>query len=287
MLQYYGLPDISEEPVGYEEYAAWATFELSLADLDYEQVLDDFSDSIANPGSEDFKDRDWHTYQIDMELVIEKVTTRLISNFNKFILQVQYPENINDIKLDILLQSHFLSFNYTDTLERFYGINANDICYIHEKSSKDNCKIILGHGTDPSNYVVEDPQPPGGLSEEELMLWREHMADQHDYSSESAKTEILSYYTKAFKNTLAIIDANSTFFKQLGNIEEIYVLGHSISSVDINYFIAIKKHSKPAAIWYVTYYSDYEKEKHLDALTAIGIRQENIKQIRMSDLKIT
>jgi hypothetical protein len=56
ILKYYGLPDISEDPVGDEEYAAWATFELALADLDYEEVLDDHSDSIANPGSDDFRD---------------------------------------------------------------------------------------------------------------------------------------------------------------------------------------------------------------------------------------
>jgi hypothetical protein len=111
ILNYYGLPDISEDPVSDEEYAAWATFELSLADLDYEQVLDDHSDSIANPGSEDFRDRDWHTYQIEMELIIEKLTDRLISIFNKFILNVQFPENVEDRKIRIIPDAKFLNFN--------------------------------------------------------------------------------------------------------------------------------------------------------------------------------
>jgi hypothetical protein len=55
VLKYYGLPDISEEPINDEEYDSWETFELSLADLDYEQVLEDFSNSIAYLGSEDSK----------------------------------------------------------------------------------------------------------------------------------------------------------------------------------------------------------------------------------------
>lgn len=285
ILNYYGLPDISEEPVSDEEYAAWATFELALADLDYEQVLDDHSDSIANPGSEDFRDRDWHTYQIDMELIIEKLTKRLISKFNEFILDVRYPDNINDSKLKLIPQSRFLNFNYTDTLERYYEVDSKEICYIHERSSQDNCKIILGHGTDPSSFEVKDPEPPEGLNEEELEHWREQMSDQYDYSYESAKHEILSYYTKAFKNTLSIIDKNIRFFESLNNTESIYVLGHSISQVDIKYFEAVKNFASQNAKWYVTYYSDYEKTKHLEALTAIGVKPENIVQLRMDELR--
>lgn len=94
VLKYYGLPDISEEPINDEEYDSWETFELSLADLDYKQVLEDFSNSIAYLGSEDFRDNDWHTYKIEMELIVKKLTNRLISIFNNFILDVIYPETI-------------------------------------------------------------------------------------------------------------------------------------------------------------------------------------------------
>ena len=151
VLKYYGLPDISKN----YEYDAWAKFELSMADLDFEQVLDDYSDSIANLGGEDFRDSDWHTYQIDMERIVEKLTKRLISIFNDFIVNVQYPDNIEDSKLKLLSPSIFLSFNYTDTLQRYYNISIKDICYIHDKSSKEECKIILGHGTDPSKFEVK------------------------------------------------------------------------------------------------------------------------------------
>ena len=285
ILNYYGLPDISEDPVSDKEYAAWATFELALADLDFEQVLDDYSDAIPDIGSDDFRDRDLHTYQIEMEMIIEKLTKRLISILNRFILNVQYPNNIDDRKLKITPQSLFLNFNYTDTLEKYYEVDSKKICYIHEKSSENDCKIILGHGTDPSNFEVKDPELPQGLSEEELDRWREHMFDQYDYSYESAKDEILSYYTKAFKNTLSIIDKNIKFFKGLTSIESIYVLGHSISSVDIKYFEVVKKYSNQEAKWYVTYYSDLEKEKHLEALTAIGVKPDNLVQLKMNELK--
>lgn len=285
ILSYYGLPDISEDQVSDEEYAAWATFELALADLDYEQVLDDHSDAIANPGSEDFRDRDWHTYQIEMELIIEKLTKRLISIFNTFIINVKYPNNIDDRRLNITSNNLFLNFNYTDTLERYYEVDSKEICYIHEKSSKNDCKIILGHGTDPANFNVKDPSPPEGLSEDELDQWREHMSDQYDYSYESAKDEILSYYTKAFKNTISIIDQNIKFFENLRDVEKIYVLGHSISRVDIKYFEAVKKNTHQEVKWFVTYYSDYEKQEHLEVLTEIGVKSDNIIQLKMTELK--
>lgn len=279
----YGLPDISEDPVDDEDYAAWSTFELALADLDYEQVLHDNSNLMANPGSDDFRDRDWHAYQIEMELIIEKLTSRLISMFNKFIFNVKYPSKI-DRKTNIILDSLFLNFNYTYTLEKYYNIDQKKICYIHGKSTENDCEIILGHGTDPSNFEPEKPQPPQGASEEEMDQWRENMAEEYDYSYDSAKTEILSYFEAAFKDTLSIIEDKINFFESLRNIENIYVLGHSISSVDIKYFEAVRQYATQEAKWYVTYYNDDEKPKHIEALTGIGINTENIVQLRLSEL---
>jgi hypothetical protein len=283
-LTYYGLPDLSNAQITDEEYAAWATFELALADLDYKQILDDYSDSIANPAANNFKDRDWHTYQIEMEMIIEKLTEKLISNFNNFILNLKYPKNIDDKKIKILPQSLLLNFNYTNSIEKLYGISDTSICYIHNKAKQNDSNIILGHGTDPTNFIENDPEPPNNLNEEELELWREAMADQHDYSYESAKSEILSYYTKAFKNTENIINQNADLFNKLSNIENVYVLGHSISEVDIKYFEKVFETIKKDAKWLVTYYSDYEKQKHLITLTTLGIKQHNLTQIKMEDL---
>jgi hypothetical protein len=284
-LTYYGLPDISEDPVTDEEYAAWATFELALADLDYEQVLEDHSDSAANPGAEDFRDRDWHTYQVEMEMIIEKLTKELIADFNNFILNVKYPSNIDDKKISIVPQSLFLNFNYTETIEKYYKISDKDICYIHNKAIKTDSKIILGHGTDPSNFVEKEPEPPENLSEEELEQWNDSMADQYEYSYSSAKSEILSYYTKAFKNTEIIISQNADFFNKLSTVEKVYVLGHSISEVDIKYFEKVLNMVKKDTKWVVTYYSDYEKQKHFETLTRLGIETKNLTQLKMEDLK--
>ena len=122
LLNYYGLPDITNPELTDEEYALWSRFEQALADLDYLTVLDDNSDLIARPGAEDFRDRDWHSYQIEMEEIIKDLTTTLISDFNKFILEVKYESISDDVLIDLEDDSHFLNFNYTKTLQESYGI---------------------------------------------------------------------------------------------------------------------------------------------------------------------
>lgn len=294
ILNYYGLPHLTADSSN-KEYALWARFEEALADLDYEQVLEDNSGLTASLGDPDFRDRDWHSYQIEMELIIEKLTDNLKSRFTKFILSLNYPINIDHVRINLNSESLFLNFNYTDTLERYYSIERSRICYIHNKVEKpkaankrtleSNTQIILGHGTDPANYVDKDEVPPEGLSDEELDQWNEQMADQYEYSYDSAKSEILTYYTKSFKNSKDVISDNYGFFSEINNILNVFVLGHSISNVDIEYFKMIKSRIAKKAIWNVAYYSDLEKKNHLQTLTDLGIDAQNINQIRIEDLK--
>ncbi|MDE5492509.1 bacteriophage abortive infection AbiH family protein [Elizabethkingia meningoseptica] len=285
LLNYYGLPDITNPELTDEEYALWSRFEQALADLDYLSVLDDNSDLIARPGAEDFRDRDWHSYQIEMEEIIKDLTTTLISDFNKFILKVKYESISDDVLIDIENDSHFLNFNYTKTLQEGYGIPEERITYIHNRADTENCTLILGHGTDPANFDEKEEEPPQGLSEEELYEWREQKADEYDYSYESAKQEILSYYTKAFKNTTTIIENNIVFFTNLTEVENVIVLGHSISEVDLKYFEVLKTKLNENVIWNVSYYSELEKQAHKETLSQLGINNNNIAQIKITDLK--
>ncbi|WP_367914885.1 bacteriophage abortive infection AbiH family protein [Leadbetterella sp. DM7] len=285
LLNYYGLPDITNPELTDEEYALWSRFEQALADLDYTAVLEDNSDYIANPGAEDFRDRDWHSYQIEMELIIKDLTTTLISDFNNFILEVQYGSIPDDTLIVLEDDSHFLNFNYTETLQESYNIPENRITYIHNRADANNCTLILGHGTDPANFEEIEEEPPQGLSEEEFYEWREQKADEYDYSYESAKQEILSYYTKAFKNTLSIVESNIEFFSNLTEVEKVIVLGHSISEVDLKYFEVLKDKLNENVIWYVSYYSELEKQAHIETLLKLGINNNNIIQIKITDLK--
>jgi Bacteriophage abortive infection AbiH len=285
LTTYYGLPNIKNPNLTDEEYALWSRFEEALADLDYETILEDNSNLIANPGAEDFRDRDLHSYQIEMELIITSLTTTLIQEFNKFILEIDYNKIEQDKNLTLEDDSVFLSFNYTETLQKFYNISQDNITYIHNKADFDICNLELGHGTNPENFIEPNEEPPKDLSDEELELWREQKSDEYDYSYDSAKQEILTYYTKAFKNTVSIIEQNRIFFDNLTPIEKVYILGHSISQVDIKYFEELKKNLNENVVWHVTFYGEVEKQKHIETLLKLGIKEDKIKQIKIEELK--
>ncbi|SHG16818.1 hypothetical protein [Vibrio gazogenes] len=53
--------------------------------------------SLANPGAPDFRDRDWNTFAIDMEMDVDSLTKKLI--FHEFISKVDYSVIPRDKRL--------------------------------------------------------------------------------------------------------------------------------------------------------------------------------------------
>lgn len=281
LTDYYGLPYLDDVD---EKYYEWNYFESALADLDYENVLDENSDYLPNPASDDFRDGDWHSFQQVMEALVEDLTTNLFDEFKKFVLNVKFPDiNPNDL-LDIDNNSTFISFNYTDTLEQYYNVQEKNIFYIHNKA-KSNNNLILGHGTDPDNFIVEEKKMPEGLTIEEQYEWQEQMSDSFDFSYEQGRDEILGYFSKSFKYTDDIINQNSSFFNKLKNIKKVVVLGHSISEVDQLYFKKIiESIENKKIIWTASYYG--EKKSIFENMKAIGLDEDQINLITLDEIKV-
>jgi hypothetical protein len=62
-------------------------------------------------------------------------------------------------------------------------------------------------------------------------------------------------------------------------------LGHSISEVDLKYFEILKAKLNENVIWNVSYYSELEKQAHKETLLQLGINNNNIIQIKITDLE--
>ena len=257
LTQYYYLTDLDpDDPDSYKD-PLWADFENKLAELDYETVLEDNKDYLANTSNPDFKDRDWHAYQIQMEGIVDNLTKDLCEAFKQFILAVDFPESVDNRILELERDSIFLNFNYTDTLEKYYSVRGQRILYIHGKARFPDDKIILGHGIDPEAFEEEEKAPPEGLNEEELEMWRDQMSNDYDYSYESGKSELMTYFKDSFKVTKEIIEKSKSFFDNLKDVKKIIVLGHSISVVDQPYFKTVIQSIDDKDIpWIVSYYSD-------------------------------
>lgn len=109
----------------------WSALEASLGKLDYTEVFD----GLMEPQDEDGDLDDWaNVYQnedaaSDLSAVIEKFS----DYFTKWIstIDISGAKSIENFKKLIQPRDIFLTFNYTETLEKLYGIN--NVCHIHGK----------------------------------------------------------------------------------------------------------------------------------------------------------
>lgn len=154
----------------------------------------------------------------------------------------------------------FINFNYTSTLEKRLGVDEGDVFHIHG-NAEDPESIIFGHASHP-----QEPEPFlyklggrfRGLFLIETLLYQ---TDKHVRDNISLLCMAMA---------LSGISAE--------DIKDIYVLGHSLGSVDFEYFAFLKKitslnredeskedfvHKSRTedAMWYISYHSSEDKER--------------------------
>ena len=134
----------------------------------------------------------------------------------------------------------FVNFNYTDTLEKHFGIDRQDIYYIHGEARQPE-SIIFGHATHPETALKE-------LTEQHFMRSATPGRGLLRYKGLYAVEDVL-YQTD--KHVADRIDAMCLAFMKAGlhieDIEQIYVLGHSFGVPDIEYFNYLDKATRRGA----------------------------------------
>lgn len=270
-----------------EDEDFWWRFEENLANFDVDQMLDDYRDYLPDIISEEFRERDLHVFPDIMRNMLESLTTGLVASFANFIRTVQTPIIAKQRMLDLDKDSLFFTFNYTYLLEDLYGIDPINILHIHNGAESRYREIILGHGIDPDNFKEEEEFPPDGLNEKELKQWYEQQAGNWDYSYDSGKESILSYFTASYKPTKEIIVENHTFFESLSGIREVNILGHSLANVDLPYFEEIARNVNVNAKWTVSFYNPSEIENHNQQLIKLGIKESKIELVKLKDLQVS
>ena len=233
----------------------WSNFEENLGSLDFEEdfsflshVYDKNGDinlfhesanneDLANdlyvivPTIKDFF-REWIT------LVNDKVTK--YKPLNSFIELLDSNDG-EDI---------FLTFNYTNTLEKLY--NVNNICHIHGNVAKDK-DIIIGHGKDDLFFENED---------------RLSRYMGCEYGLQKLQVALK-------KDTNSVINKHKKFFDKISsNITKIYSFGFSYGNIDLPYIEKIIKKLNPqnsnSINWYFENYKPMEVTKYKNIITSCG-----------------
>ncbi|WP_424409717.1 bacteriophage abortive infection AbiH family protein [Pasteurella sp. PK-2025] len=228
----------------------WSSFEDALGCLDEDMLQDDCTTFLQSYGDEDWSDSGHGDYQymIQEELSFSSKIPIYLKEWIEKVDQ-DYPcEKINlPIKFDN--NSLFISFNYTLTLEKAYGIKKENIIYIHENINSQN-ELITGHDNKKSYSFTE-----------------------YDYEGDirviEGKQIINEYFESTFKNTDSISNNYMNFFESLGNINKVIILGHSLSKIDRHYFKIIKNNISKDANWIISYHT--EKNNISDFINEINI----------------
>lgn len=180
----------------------WHTFEASLANLDSYRL-----NLFFGKEKKDIK---------RMQKSVKNAGRILREAFCSWIKTIKTDNKNSDFRFGD--NCVFINFNYTDTLQKCFGVDENDIIYVHgEACDKDS--IIFGHAYHP--YEPEEVLMGLGPRFQGLYF-----------------VESLLYETdkRVKDNITALAVELSLNGVNYEDIKDIYVLGHSFGEVDIEYF---------------------------------------------------
>lgn len=236
------LADTAEDfiPAPVDE-TLWSRLEESLAWLDVDQITDQASIFLNSPGADDWSDADNHAYQYEVEQIATALSTRLKLSFHAWLktLPIPSPENWRGPRLTLPATSRYLSFNYTPTLSRLYGVPEGRVLHIHGRTDDPEGAVVLGHAREhePRRRSEADADMDFRVLEGEDILDR--------------------YFADTFKPAETILSRHAAFFDGMADIVEVRVLGHALSEVDFLYLMRIRAVA-PGAHWRISYFGDPE-----------------------------
>ncbi len=154
-----------------------------------------------------------------------------------------------------------LNFNYTEFIETLYGVK--DVCYIHGSRRKKE-KLILGHRPGETGSFSEKSMEPENYRQAVIDVAQDNVFD------------LVGEYDKDLtKNSREIILNHQDFFNDLASVEQIIVIGHSISPVDWDYFEEIWKKAEKAH-WYFGIYGITDLRNMMELVNSLNIENYDV-----------
>lgn len=187
----------------------------------------------------------------------------------------------------MFLEGKVLCFNYTEFVEKLYGIREEDVCYIHgcrrKKKGHPKEELILGHRQGDSDESFENFTDDGRKAVKNL-----YKRAMKDIAQENVVRIISECDEELTKNSSEIIKKHSDFFKSLRNIEEVICVGHSYSQVDWDYFKEMVSNVKNAndVRWYFGCYGLHDLNNLEMLLTYLGIEKSSVWVFRTDTIKV-
>lgn len=240
----------------------WAELELSLADLDIANIVSDLEQFLVSYSDENWRDSGHHDFQFEVEKVATGLSGTLQQHFADWIRSISIPERnqIPGLLTSLDKEAAYLTFNYTSTLTKLYGIASENILHIHGEGEDESSELVLGHAWS----AQVRPSLQRGLDEDADTRFMEAMGILDDY------------FEKTFKPSAKIIEQHAQYFSSLKSVTQVVVLGHSLSKVDEAYFVALVEALQASPSWTVAVRSHDEDINKAACLAGFGVRSDSI-----------
>ncbi len=126
----------------------WHDFENCLGTFNWRHLYREYD--YTDVSSEEFKPS--HVYSFQDELVerASELVDAIQKGFHEWVEGIEVSGPPKRIAFDP--RSRFITFNYTSTLQKAYGIEDSNIFHVHGQADKD--ELTFGHGV----QIVEEPE---------------------------------------------------------------------------------------------------------------------------------
>ena len=250
----------------------WSDLESALAGIDVDCIVDDLEHFATSYGAEGWSDSGHHDFQYEVGRIVEQLSAGLRKRFGEWIRRLPIPTPTTALQRlrTIDPAAHFFNFNYTSTLQQLYCIPDSHVLHIHGAAWLAEDDLVLGHSWNP-----EQRRPLNERSDIEDMDTR--LMEAHSILDQ--------YFSNTFKPSARLIEKHRPFFEQLAWVKDVWVLGHSLSSVDEAYFRALLAIPAIAsANWRIACRTEWDMDERSIRLRELGVQPSNIITCYWSDL---
>lgn len=255
----------------------WADFEDALAHINSDAMF-----GVVDMWLDDFDAYDPDAQAADFFAAVDAatgptqtITQDLPRRFRMWVESLKVPDMSYRPLNGVISKSKTLNFNYTEFIEDLYGVDKENVCYIHGCRRKEKYhpkeKLILGHipGASDNDLVGDFELPKYKSPRKRYMV---------EAAVDTAARNLSWYDEETTKNCKDIIKSHQEFFDGLSNVSRIIVVGHSLSPVDWDYFkkiISVNKNRNNIE-WFISCHSGRNIESIRIFADAMGIKVEQI-----------
>lgn len=239
-----------------EEIKDWKDLEnyfCNINEMDYDSILDN---ALQNCETNIEKASYWGDAQYNADKIRTDLIETLMELKKSFAGWIE-SINLNKVKKSKLFTLNksglYISFNYTETLEKVYTVEEENIIHIHGKVNE---YYVLGHNDiRKAPYTNPHETQCDGIT---------RFPDEDFRCVEVRKILNKTYneiYDAYYKNSIKIIDKYKDAFKSISNAYKLVFMGLSMGTQDLIYLEEISKHINKKCSIEIYYYSSNDLDR--------------------------